>query len=125
MSTEDKRPLLHEIAEEVLDMPPKGQWLVYLENDQPFLLSLSSFVGEEDLFKIWIQGAAPIKIDEYGEKVEPYDQLIFKGNFISDNKLELCERHGYENIEKGEELEFLGRLISEGRMELIDKSQSS
>lgn len=122
MSSKNERALIADIAEKVLDMPPEGQWLVYLDDDQPFLLSLSSSVGEKDLFKIWVQGGNAIKVDERGP-VEPYNQLIFKGNFISDKKLELIERHGYKNIERGKELEFLGDLILRGRMEWLDKSR--
>lgn len=123
MSSKNERSIVSDVAQEVLDMPPEGQWFVYLDDDQPYLLSLSSSVGEENFFKIWIQGAGAIKIDESGEKMAPFNQLIFKGNIISDVKLELIERHGYRNIEGGEELEFLRRLILEGRMEWIDKSQ--
>jgi hypothetical protein len=123
MSSKTEREIVADIAQQVLDMPPRGQCVVYLDDGLPFLLSLSSEVGEKDCFKIWVQGIKAIKVDQWGDLVEPYDQFIFEGNFISDAKLKLLERHGYEDIERGKELEFLGHLILEGRMKWIDKSE--
>lgn len=116
MSVKNERELINEIAAEVLDLPPEGQWLVDLDGASPFLLSFSSSVGEKDHFKIWIQGEAAIKVGWNGPS-EPFSQLIFRGNFASDNKIKLIERHGYQGINHGEELEFLALLMAEGEWE--------
>ncbi len=113
---ENDRVFVAEIAQEILDLPPEGQWMIELDGQPVQLLSFSSTVGEKDFFKIWIQGEAAIKVDDIGP-TEPFNQLIFKGNFISDNKLVLIERYGYPNIKLGEEIEFLAYLITEGEWE--------
>lgn len=106
------------IAEAVLDMPLRGQCIISLDG-QSFLLSISSSVGEKDLYKIWVQDPVAIKVDDSGP-VEPYNQLIFRGNDISNTKIVLDEKHGYEEIEKGTELEFLGHLLSDGYQSWIE-----
>lgn len=123
--TESKKYRNAEISEIIVDtMPLRGQCLIALDN-QTYLLSISAFVGEKGLCKLWIQGRDAIKVDGAGP-VEKFNQLVYHARVMdSTPSVKLSERNGYPSIKRGEEIEFLGRLLTKGSQDWFDEDRQT
>ena len=122
---EPKRYSDEQISEIIIDtMPLQGQCLITL-NSKTYLLSISAFVGERGLCKLWIQGRDAIKVDDVGP-IEKFNRLVYHARAIDSNpSIRLYDRNGYQSIKPGDEIEFLGRLLTEGNRDWFDEDRQT